>query len=93
MREHLETMGLGSPYIESMTVSEILGAICKYQGIFVEGEVQGLLSRPLCGCVEIHRPLSEAPTLRAAYLNPSTRPASSKNSPTREILLQQKISL
>ena len=47
VREHLEEMGLGSPYIESMTVGEILEAICKHQGIFLEGEVQASLKQAI----------------------------------------------
>jgi len=52
VRDHLDAMGLGSPYKASMTVSEILDTICKFQGIFLEGQVQDSLKHASTQLIE-----------------------------------------
>jgi hypothetical protein len=43
LRTHLDRMGLGSPLVDSMTASDILSGICKFQAHFLVGQLSNAL--------------------------------------------------
>jgi hypothetical protein len=44
LRERLDDMELGMPLVDTMTVSEVLAGVMKYQGAYIEGDLEDALT-------------------------------------------------
>ena len=81
--DRIDDLGLGLPYVETMTVSNIVHALLKYQGTFVEGEIETSMKKIVLNALIMFGkspPTAVPPVTASAIVSALVAGTSSKNS-------------
>ena len=86
--DRIDDLGLGSPFIEAMTVKNIVASLLKYQGTFVEGRIEESMKKIVSHALIMLRK-SNAPSSSFPFADDSSMCSSRAGSSKSNAIAQQ----